>query len=320
MVPLTTRLAPLLLLLPLLLPATSAGVSSFVPGVPAGLRLRGGSEQPQQVEKHVQTPIQAVPANPCKIFIGNLPRFANATSLTPFLAPYGQVTLDVKMHPKYADSCKGFALATYDTPEEATAALAALSGSFFLGRSLLVKADIGLDPEKIAEKRARREVAIAKAAERATSSAEGGDAGPVPRRRPTMGARDFWPKPSEPGTRVYVGNIRFGTTWQQVRDHLAAAGRVEFGRIIKRELVGEDGMKRWVSRGFAIAQYASAAEANYAVETLSGAPINGRPVYVKPDTPKKFRPKEEGGGDGGGEGGQGGEGGGEGGHAAEGGA
>ena len=92
--------------------------------------------------------IEAVPANPCKIFIGNLPRFANMTSISTLLGPYGQAEVDIKKHPKYPESCKGFALATFQSSEEATAAVQALSGSFFLGRSLLVKPDIGVDPRR----------------------------------------------------------------------------------------------------------------------------------------------------------------------------
>jgi RNA recognition motif-containing protein len=267
----------------LLLAAISslAAPAAALSGVPAGLRLRGGAD----VAPPIEAVIEAVPANPCKIFIGNLPRFANMTSISTLLGPYGQAEVDIKKHPKYPESCKGFALATFQSSEEATAAVQALSGSFFLGRSLLVKPDIGVDPDAIMEKRKKREEAIAKAQERK-------DQGIAPRRRPTMGARDFWPRASEQGTRVYVGNIRWGTTWQMVRDHMTSAGRVEFGRIIKKEIDGADGQKRWVSRGFAIVQFSTAAEASQAIENLNGSELNGRQVYVKPDT--QGRPRKEG--------------------------
>mmetsp|Transcript_3729 Transcript_3729/g.8513 ORF Transcript_3729/g.8513 Transcript_3729/m.8513 type:complete len:115 (+) Transcript_3729:45-389(+) len=98
----------------------------------------------------------------------------------------------------------------------------------------------------------------------------------------------YWPRcPRE--CRVYVGNIRFGTRWDDVREHMSKGGQVVFGRIIKqaREDPNSPSGVRYVSRGFAIVQYATPEDATKAIETLSGTTLNGRRIYVRPDESRR---------------------------------
>ncbi|EKX32848.1 hypothetical protein GUITHDRAFT_120952 [Guillardia theta CCMP2712] len=243
------------------------------------MHLRGGDDEAVPA---AASQIVAVPPNPKKVYVGNLPISVQDDALKEFLSKVGEVTsLSVKRFPN-SDRCKGFAMAEYATEEQAKAAIEQLAGSSFMKRSVLVRADSGIDPAKIAASQAKRAAALARKAEAAARAATNGGAPVRQRRPPSMGHPQFWPK-CPPGCRVYVGNIKFGTPWQDVRDHMAKAGHVEFGKIIKAPMTNMDGSISYVSRGFAIVQYRTPQDAEAAVTSLDQSILNGRSIYVRPD-------------------------------------
>lgn len=61
-------------------------------------------------------------------------------------------------------------------------------------------------------------------------------------------------------------------------------GQIEFGRIIKAPKTDKDGNVKYVSKGFAIVQFASPEHAANAIAKMDGTTLNGRTLYVKPDT------------------------------------
>ncbi len=107
---------------------------------------------------------------------------------------------------------------------------------------------------------------------------------------------------------IYVGNLPFGATEDDVRQAFAAYGTVSSVAIIKDRETGQ-------SRGFAFVEMPSSDEGNTAIKNMNGAPLKGRALKVN-----EARPREEsfggggqrsgGGGYGGGGGGYGGGGGG----------
>ena len=100
-------------------------------------------------------------------------------------------------------------------------------------------------------------------------------------------------------TKLYVGNLSFRTTQEDLRDLFAQAGTVESASIIEDRETGR-------SRGFGFVEMASPEEAQAAIEQFNGKEINGRNLTVN-----EARPRTEGGGGrGGGGGGRGGYGGG----------
>jgi cold-inducible RNA-binding protein len=101
-------------------------------------------------------------------------------------------------------------------------------------------------------------------------------------------------------TKLYVGNLSFRTTQEDLRDLFAQAGTVESASIIEDRETGR-------SRGFGFVEMATQEEAQAAIEQFNGKEINGRNLTVN-----EARPRTEGGGGGrgGGGGGRGGYGGG----------
>ena len=101
------------------------------------------------------------------------------------------------------------------------------------------------------------------------------------------------------GTKLYVGNLSFRTTSEELRDAFAAVGTVESASVIEDRDTGR-------SRGFAFVEMATPEEAAAAIEQFNGKDFGGRNLTVNEAKPRTDR----GGGRGGYAGGRGGYGGG----------
>lgn len=99
------------------------------------------------------------------------------------------------------------------------------------------------------------------------------------------------------GTKLYVGNLSFRTTSEELRDAFGAAGTVESASVIEDRDTGR-------SRGFAFVEMATAEEAAAAIEQFNGKDFGGRNLTVN-----EAKPRADRGGGGGGRGGYGGGGG-----------
>ena len=106
------------------------------------------------------------------------------------------------------------------------------------------------------------------------------------------------------GTKLYVGNLSFRTTSDELRELFAQAGEVESASIIEDRETGR-------SRGFAFVEMTTPEGATAAIELLNGKEVGGRNLTVNEARPKTDRGGGGGGrGYGGGGGGRGGYGGG----------
>lgn len=94
---------------------------------------------------------------------------------------------------------------------------------------------------------------------------------------------------------IYVGNLPFGATDDDLQQLFAAYGDVTSANVIKDRFSGE-------SRGFGFVEMPSREDAMAAIEALNGTDFKGRSVTVNEAKPKSPR---EGGGGGGGRGGRG---------------
>ncbi len=90
---------------------------------------------------------------------------------------------------------------------------------------------------------------------------------------------------------IYVGNLSYQTTEDQLRQAFEAFGQVTSVNIIKDKYSGE-------SKGFGFVEMAGKEEAEEAMAALNGKELNGRNMSVS-----EARPRKEGGGGGGGRGG-----------------
>ena len=101
--------------------------------------------------------------------------------------------------------------------------------------------------------------------------------------------------------KLYVGNLSYNTTENQLHDAFSAHGAVlEANLMVDRE--------SGRPRGFAFVTMSSPEEAQKAISALHGTSLDGRAITVNVARPREERPS--GGGGGGGRGGYGGGGGG----------
>src|SRR5438105_14130404 len=107
-------------------------------------------------------------------------------------------------------------------------------------------------------------------------------------------------------TRLYVGNLSFQTSSDDLRDHFAQIGNVESAQVVEDRMTGR-------SRGFGFVEMTSPEEAAAAIDQLNGKEFGGRNLTVNEARPRTDR------GPGGGHGGRGGYGGGGGGYGGGGG-
>jgi RNA recognition motif-containing protein len=98
-------------------------------------------------------------------------------------------------------------------------------------------------------------------------------------------------------TRLYVGNLSFRTTSDELREVFSQAGEVENATVVEDRDTGR-------SRGFGFVEMATAEGAAAAIEQFNGKDLGGRNLTVN-----EARPRVERGGYGGGGGGGGGRGG-----------
>jgi RNA recognition motif-containing protein len=83
---------------------------------------------------------------------------------------------------------------------------------------------------------------------------------------------------------IYVGNLPFTASEDDLREAFAAYGTVSSVSIIKDHETGQ-------SRGFAFVEMPNAAEGQAAITNLNGKPLKGRELKIN-----EARPREEGGG------------------------
>jgi cold-inducible RNA-binding protein len=102
------------------------------------------------------------------------------------------------------------------------------------------------------------------------------------------------------GTRLYVGNLSYNVTEQELREVFAEGGRT----VSEVKLVLDRDTGR--PRGFAFVEMGSDQDASAAIETLGGRQIQGRPINVSEARARTPRPGGFGGGAGYGGGGGGG--------------
>jgi RNA recognition motif-containing protein len=98
--------------------------------------------------------------------------------------------------------------------------------------------------------------------------------------------------------KLYVGNLSFDTTTQNLEQIFGEIGTVDSANIIEDRETGR-------SRGFAFVEMSSKEEGQNAISQLDGKEVDGRSLKVN-----EAKPQENRGGGGGGRGGYGGGGGG----------
>ena len=91
-------------------------------------------------------------------------------------------------------------------------------------------------------------------------------------------------------TKLFVGNLSFNTTENDLQEAFAAHGSVTEANLMMDRMTGR-------SRGFAFLTYSTPEEAQKAIAAMNGAQLDGRALTVNIARPKEERPPGGGGRD-----------------------
>jgi RNA recognition motif-containing protein len=94
-------------------------------------------------------------------------------------------------------------------------------------------------------------------------------------------------------TKLFVGNLSFNTTENEIHEAFSAHGTVVEANLMMDRMSGR-------SRGFAFVTMSTPEEAQKAIEAMNGANLGDRALTVNIARPKEERPRGAGGGGGGG--------------------
>jgi cold-inducible RNA-binding protein len=78
---------------------------------------------------------------------------------------------------------------------------------------------------------------------------------------------------------IFVGNLSFGTSEQQIRSLFETHGTVDRVNVVKDRDSGQ-------ARGFAFVEMSSSSEADQAISALNGTDVDGRTLNVNEARPK----------------------------------
>lgn len=87
---------------------------------------------------------------------------------------------------------------------------------------------------------------------------------------------------------IYVGNLSFQTSEQDLEAAFAVYGQVERAQLVKDRDTGK-------SRGFGFVEMTEDSAADRAIEALNGAQLGGRSLTVNEARPREARPSGGGG-------------------------
>jgi RNA recognition motif-containing protein len=200
-----------------------------------------------------------------KLFVAGLPDSITEDVLRGLFEATGGSVAEVSLPKDRATGRpRGFGFVTMSTTEEANQARESLHGSFQGGRSISVR-PFESDPPK-------RE-----------AGAPGGPMG-GPGGGPG-GGRFGGPAADPPDRKLYIGNLPYDATPEEVEAVITATGA---GPVVRVLLPSDpDGRKR----GFGFITMASAEAAKGAVDLLRGAEVRGRRLVVNPAHQRGERPE-----------------------------
>lgn len=91
------------------------------------------------------------------------------------------------------------------------------------------------------------------------------------------------------GTKLYVGNLSFRVTSEDLQEHFATAGEVQSANVVFDRETGR-------SRGFGFVEMGSDDAATAAIAQFNGQEYDGRNMVVNEARPREDRPRGGGGG------------------------
>ncbi len=77
----------------------------------------------------------------------------------------------------------------------------------------------------------------------------------------------------EPTKKLFVGNLSWGVSWQDLKEAFHAHGEVTYAKVITDRDTGR-------SRGFGFVEFASIEDATKAKEAMEGQELDGREIKI----------------------------------------
>jgi len=93
--------------------------------------------------------------------------------------------------------------------------------------------------------------------------------------------------------RIYVGNLPYSVTDEELRDTFGEFGELVSAEVVKDRFSGQ-------SKGFGFVEMPNNSEADQAIKALNDQPLKGRKLTVNEARPRADRNRRGGGGGGGG--------------------
>lgn len=179
------------------------------------------------------------------IFIGNVPFESTSDDIRNLFTGYNLVRADIVTS---RGRSRGMATVEFGSQDDAKRAIEQFDHHELQGREIFVRQDHP-PPEKKREREERR---------------------PRERReRPAVSV-----PPGQAGPEVFVGNLPFSVSWQNLKDLMREAGNV-IRADVKTDSWGK-------SRGFGTVIFSTEEEAAYAIEKFQGYDMGGRRIDLRP--------------------------------------
>lgn len=87
-------------------------------------------------------------------------------------------------------------------------------------------------------------------------------------------------------TNLYVGNLPYGVTGEDLSQHFSQAGNVVRATVISDKFSGR-------SKGFGFVEMSTDEEAKKAIEMFDGKELSGREIRVNEARPREDRPRDD---------------------------
>eukprot|EP01111_Echinosteliopsis_oligospora_P015574 TRINITY_DN619_c0_g1_i1.p1 TRINITY_DN619_c0_g1~~TRINITY_DN619_c0_g1_i1.p1 ORF type:complete len:278 (+),score=119.57 TRINITY_DN619_c0_g1_i1:37-870(+) len=157
---------------------------------------------------------------------------------------------------------KGCGIVEFSTRQEALNAISTLNDTQLQGRLIFLRED-----------REDKFAAGARGGGRATKSSSSSSSSFTPS---TPAHRPDPPRVERtPGSQIYVHNLPYTTSWQDLKDHFRPCGNI----IRADVLYGPDGR----TKGAGTVLFESSTDARKAIQDMDNTDFHGRPIYVKED-------------------------------------
>jgi RNA recognition motif-containing protein len=213
-----------------------------------------------------------------RVYVGNLSWNVTWQALKDHMKQAGEVVHAQIISESNTGRSKGCGIVEYATEEEAQTAISTLTHSGLEGRAIFVRED-------------REKITATSGGSSATGSATGpspsfpssggggrggrGGRGGGARSAPSSVPSSSPTSAVVPGTSVYVWNLSYETSWQELKDHMRQAGNVNSATILTNA--------QGKSAGCAVVVFQKPAEAARAIRELQESELNGWPIKLRED-------------------------------------